>query len=279
MATRRSARRSRRSKSTASFSLQLLPWQWAALAALPALLFAAWFVISGKALPNKPQATAVADTTTMAAASPSVESTATTPPAPKMALEFTKILAESEKERIQPVTPSAVASSTEVLRERVVADLNAEKTPEESSAKAVETPKVVEKSVTKPVETAKVAPAKPTVKSIETAKTVEKPARKPVETAKVTPAKPVEKPVEVTKRSAPNKMVVRVGSYSDKNAAEAKRAELMLNGVQTRVVSYISKNGKAVHLLQTAPLPADQAKVIHQRLQLRNYNSQLRNAS
>jgi cell division protein FtsN len=74
-------------------------------------------------------------------------------------------------------------------------------------------------------------------------------------------------------------MVVRVGSYPDKAAAEAKRAELMLNGVQTQVVTYTNKSGKEVHLLQTSPLAEDQAKVIHQRLQLRNFNSQLRNAS
>ncbi len=278
MATRRSARLARRrSKSTALFSLQLLPWQWLTLATLPALLFVAWFVMSGKALPAKPEPMVLeAKATELVAVSPTVNAEATAPATPKMALEFAKILTEPEKERIQPVTPLNAASSTERLRERVVADLNAEKTSEESSAKpvveAVETAKVaaakpVEKPAAKAVETAKVAAAKP----------VEKPAAKAVETAKVAAAKPVEKPA--AKAAAPSKMVVRVGSYQDKDAAEAKRAELMLNGVQTQVVSYTNKSGKTLHLLQTSPLPEDQAKVIHQRLQLRNYNSQLRNAS
>ncbi|SAY50305.1 SPOR domain-containing protein [Neisseria weaveri] len=126
-------------------------------------------------------------------------------------------------------------------------------------------------------------PKKPAVKQEE--KKADKPVKQPEKQVKPTPEQILEsgsiekareqaaaeaKKAEAAKKSAQSassggKVVVQMGSFAARSAAEERRAELALLGVAARV-SEAQVNGKTTYRVQSGQLDGDAAKKVQQTL-------------
>lgn len=126
----------------------------------------------------------------------------------------------------------------------------------------------------KPVDKAK--PAQPTPEQILNSGSIEK-ARKAANEQAKSATQAHHATSSAAKTETAKKVIVQMGSYGDRTAADAQRAKLAMMGVQSAVAE-TTVNGKKVYRVQSGILASDAAKKVQQTLQKNGVNSFTRSA-
>ena len=146
--------------------------------------------------------------------------------------------------------------------------------------------KLAEKKAAEKKAAEKNAAAKPTPEQILNSGSIEKArqaandgakqsASKSTEVKKAATSKEVAK--DSAKKDTGKKVLVQMGSYSDRNSADAQRAKLAMLGVQSSVVTSTA-NGKNVYRVQSGVMNQEAAKRVQQTLQKNGVSSFTRSA-
>ncbi|WP_416189367.1 SPOR domain-containing protein [Neisseria sp. CCUG17229] len=120
------------------------------------------------------------------------------------------------------------------------------------------------------------ATAKPTPEQILNSGNIEKARKAAGEEAKQS-SKTTANNAATSTKSSDKKVIVQMGSYGDRAAADAQRAKLAMMGVQSSVVEG-SANGKKVYRLQSGVMAQDAAQRIQQTLKKNGVSSFTRSA-
>lgn len=130
------------------------------------------------------------------------------------------------------------------------------------------------KSVDKPTDKAKTV--QPTPEQILNSGSIEKARKAANEQAKSATQAHHAAPAAAHKETG-KKVIVQMGSYGDRSAADAQRAKLAMMGVQSAVAE-TAVNGKKVYRVQSSVLTQDAAQKVQQTLQKNGVNSFTRSA-
>ena len=141
--------------------------------------------------------------------------------------------------------------------------------------------KAAEKKAAEKKAAEKKAAAKPTPEQILNSGSIEKARQAANDGAKQSAAKSAETKKAATPKEAAKdsgkKVLVQMGSYGDRNSADAQRAKLAMLGVQSSVVTSTA-NGKNVYRVQSGVMSQEAAKRVQQTLQNNGVSSFTRSA-